>query len=336
MKKISSVLVAVLLFLLCFSYVGCDFLGGDGDGSYTESYDAITGKFVLYESADKRFTYTDTYFDIDGSEGNFSVRYFENGVLKKQGQFKKIVTRVERIGKWCDNLHFNIKCGDEYIHVSTYTESFEPINQFRILQEYDGDTDENYYLSELPFPIGVYVREGANFVAESKHTNSDDYMTPTLDNFTSAIDGYYKLDDEHYFYFLSPKGWETPNGFFLDSYYQYYAPNLQKPIEGFVKGYTYENNTRLLFKTLKDGVDWGNGSEGRINFGYFTVDENDNMREHFGTVDFSNGVLNSFTFEHLSRHWTENELNEWEQNENYRLPDPILYDYKGGTYTKIE
>ena len=58
------------------------------------------------------------------------------------------------------------------------------------------------------------------------------------------------------------------------------------------------------------------------------------MIEHNGTIDFSDEVLNSFTFEHLSRRWTDSEWNEFIKNPDYEMPDAILYDFIGGTYVK--
>lgn len=315
------------------SLIGCDLFEGNKEGQYTKSFDEVTGKYYLYEAADKRFTYTDTYFDIDGSANVFSLKYYENGTLKKEGKIQKIVTKKEYIGKWSNVLHFNVKCGNIAEHISTYTESLDPINQFRIIEEYNNKIDK-YYLSELPFVMGTYVREGATYKEESKNTNKVDYMTPTLKDFTSAIDGYYRLDESTYFYFLCPRGWSTGDGWFLDSYFQYYSPKLSKPIEGFISGHSFENVPTFNMKTLRDLTDWGKGSEGRIDFGYTTFDQDDNMIEHNGTIDFSNGILNSFTFEHLSRRWTDAEWNKFISNPDYHMPDAVLYDFIGGTYVK--
>ena len=78
----------------------------------------------------------------------------------------------------------------------------------------------------------------------------------------------------------------------------------------------------------------GGSNETGIHFGYYSVDKNDSLVEHWGSVDFSDGQLKSFTFEHLSRYWTDEETDEWTKNENYQLPDPIYYEYIGGTYAK--
>ncbi len=334
MKKIFLGIISLLFIIML---AGCDLVsdifGGDTDNIHKSSYEPITGKYVLYDNLDKRYEYTNTYFEIDGSKNNFSLKYYENGKLKNEGSIARIVTYDDRIGKWCNNLHINVKVGSDNHHISTYTESFNPINQFRIIEEYDGK-DDKYYLSELPYVMGTYVREGAEYKKEANNTNKKDLTTPSLDDFTSALNGYYKLDDEHYFYFLNPLGWATPDGIFYDSYYQYYSKELDKPIEGFCKGFTVEQESTIAFKTLKDSVDWLKPSDKRIQFGYYTFDDKDNMIEHFGTVDFKDGVLNSFTFEHLSRPYTDEEWDKFTKDQSYHMPDAILYDYVGGTYTK--
>ena len=335
MKKITKLLALPLLLI---SLTGCDLIedifGRDKSGQYTKEYNAITGKFVLHDAADKRFTYTDTYFDIDGSKGNFTLKYYENGQLKREGKFQKVVTREEKIGQVADNMHFNIKAGNTYDHISTYTESLDPIDQFRIIEEYY-DNDKRYFLSELPYVMGTYVREDKDYKKEATPTTEDNYLIPTIKNFTSALDGFYKLDEEHYFYFLYP----SINSYYTKSYFQYYSPDLSKPLEGFVTGITYTNvdgQTRLNFTYDRQVLIYTTLPPYGIslNFGYYT-ETNEKLVEHWGTVDFSNGVLNSFTFEHLSRPWTDEEMDVWTRDESYHLPDPILYEYIGGTYTKV-
>ena len=171
-----------------------DLIGGDTDTIHKSSYEPITGKYNLYEAADKRYTYTDTYFEIDGSKSNFSLKYYENGKLKREGAIQRLVTYTDSIGKWCNNLHFNVKVGNESEHISTYTESFDPINQFRIIEEYD-QKENKYYLSEMPYVMGTYVRDGASYKEEAPNTNEKNLIIPTLENFTSALNGFYKLDD---------------------------------------------------------------------------------------------------------------------------------------------
>lgn len=322
--------VFIIPLLAVLSLTSCDLVsdifGGDNSNTHSKSYEPITGKFVLYEALDKRVTYTNTYFDIDGSKDNFSLKYYENGVLKKEGSIVKLVTRENYIGSWSDNLHFNVKIGDKNEHIAAYTESFDPLNQFRIINESYNPGEVNYYLSEMPFVMGTYVRDSASYVAEKYHTNTKDYIAPTQDEYTCGLNGTYKLDDDHYFYFLSPKAWHTPNGLFFETYFQYFAPVLNKPFEGWVRAVKYGNTPSLAIKDRehKDGL-W---------FGYYTFDEKDNMYEHWGTVNFANGEVTSLTFEHISRAWSEKEWDDFTKDESYHMPDPIIYEYAGGTYTK--
>lgn len=344
MKKFFTFFLATLYVLLCVSLTGCNLLsgvlGGDNNEVFTKEYEAITGKFVLYKATDERKTYTDTYFEIDGTKGNFSIKYYENGSLKKDGVFQKVVTRIDQVGYWTDNLHFNIKCKDSYEHIGAYTESFDPLNQFRIIDEYSGgDSEIKYYYSELPFVLGTYLREGASYTKESSNLNNPDYTVPTLDNYTAELNGKYQMDNEHYFYFISPKGYVGVNGPYFDSYFQYFSPNLDKPIEGFAHGITYKQSLApprlyltysqqsFYYKSLED-------TERALTFGYMTFDSDDRMREHYGSIDFSDGELKSFTFEHLSRSWTEEEWDKFTKEIDYHLPDAIIYEYVGGTYVK--
>ena len=342
MKKIIKLFVVPLLLV---SLTGCDFLDDlfekEDENNHPKSYEPITGKFVLHDALDKRVTYTDTYFEIDGSKDNFSLKYYENGALKKEGAIVKIVTRQDRIGKWTDNLHLNVKVGKINDHISTYTESFEPLNQFRIIDEYYGDA--KYYLSELPYVMGTYVREGKEFIEEKPNTNKPDYLIPTDNYFTAAINGEYRLDDDHYFYFLNSRGFPVPDGHLYESYFQYYSSALDKPIEGFIWGYSASGANSVkrkdfFIRTYRDTVDWGKEQPGRISFYYNTFEghgEDTDMLFHYGEIDFSNGVLNSFTFEHLSRPWTDAEWKPYLSGEVDRMPDNILYDFKGGTYVKV-
>ena len=343
MKRILKV---VTLPILLISLSGCGLLEGlfekDDDVTHTKSYEPVTGKYVLYEALDKRIAdISNTYFEIDGKA--MSLKYYENGNLKKEGKIQKLLTYADKIGKWTDNLHLNVKVGNKAEHICTYTESFEPLNQFRIIDEYYNPGDAKYYLSELPFVMGTYVREGEKFVEEKPNTNKTNYIIPTDDNFTAAINGEYRLDDNHYFYFLNSRGFPVPDGSLYESYFQYYSSELAKPIEGFIWGYSAEgsdhvNRKTFFIRTYRDSVDWGKEQPGRISFYYNTFEgqgEDTDMLFHYGEIDFSNGVLNSFTFEHLSRPWTESEWKPYLSGEVDRLPDNILYEYVGGTYTKV-
>ena len=340
MKKFIKLL---MLPLILTSLTGCELLeevfGGDTDTIHKKSYEPITGKFVLYDQMDKRVEHSNTYFEIDGSKGNFSIKYYEDGNLKRDGVFQRIVTYENKIGKIVDNLHLNVKFSDGIVeHLSTYTPSLDPINQFKIIEEYKGNSarDEKYYLSELPFVMGTYVREGESYQEEVLAQTETNYLTPTEEFFTCDVNGYFKLDDEHYFYFAFP----GINSMYAFSYFQYYSPSLNKPLEGFVQGKTVTQpyirkelyltySRHVLFDKVFQDLD------NNIIFGYYTFSDQDDLIDHLGTVDFSSR-LNSFTFEHLSREWTDDEWDEFGKDESYHMPDPIHYEYEGGTYTRTQ
>ena len=145
MKK----LVKILLFpLIAATLTGCPMpWEKDTETEHFREYNAITGKFILHDALDERIDCSDTYFVFDGSKGNFSMKYFEHGVLKREGKFEKILSKTDQIGKWCNNLSLGLNLGGrKYDHISTYCENFDPINQFRILEEY-ASMDYKYFFS---------------------------------------------------------------------------------------------------------------------------------------------------------------------------------------------
>ena len=112
----------ITISLLSISLTGCgffeDLFDQDTDVIHTKSYEPVTGKYVLYEALDKRITdISDTYFEINGS--NFTLKYYVNGVLKKDGQIQKLLTRSDYIGYYSDVLHFNVKIGNTAEHIRT-------------------------------------------------------------------------------------------------------------------------------------------------------------------------------------------------------------------------
>lgn len=338
MKK----LVTIFIFLfMAISLAGCDLFdeiaGGDTDTIHKSSYEPITGKFVLYEATDQRLNNPDAYFEFNGSKGYFSMKYYENGVLKREGQFNRVVTHQEYIGQIKDNLHFNVKIGNTTEHIGTYTESLDPIDQFRIIEEYTG-SDTKFYYSELPYILGTYVRDGKEYKEEAKTTQDKDYSIPTVENFTCLLNGKYALDEDTYFYFIYP----YKNDYYAKAYFQYFSKDLEKPLEGFAAGRTYTNigsDTEIIFTYSTQVLMYkagGKSDESGSLFGYYSIDSNDRLVEHWGTVDYNDGILNSFTFEHLSRTWTDEEMDKWTKDLDYKLPDPIYYEYIGGTYLKVQ
>lgn len=183
-------IIAIISLLSSILLPSCQLF--DKEGEHTKSFDEISGKYLLCDAVDKRVDIENTYFEIDGSQGNFSLKYYEHGDLKREGIFQKIITREDLIGRYSDNLHFNVKVGDISEHISCYSETFSPIDQFRIIEEYVGSS-QDYYLSELPYVLGTYVREGKEFTPEKAHTHKVDYTTPNKEEFTAALNGKFSL-----------------------------------------------------------------------------------------------------------------------------------------------
>ena len=319
------------IFLASASLSGCDLFGGDTDTIHKSSYEPITGKFVLHESTNNYSSCTDAYFVMDGSKGNFTLKYYENGELKRDGKFQRVVTRTDRMDKSNDNLHFNVKCTNSIEHISTFTESFEPLNQFRIIEEYNG-SDQRYYLSEFPFIMGTYVREGVEYKEEVAPKR-----TPTKEDFTCDLNGKFMLDETHYFYFLFP----DIDDYYAPALFQYYSPDLTSPKEGYVVGRTYTSVTNrpevlLTYSRQVQIYKPGRDVTQDLLFGYYSFDQQENMIDNWGTVDFSDGHLNSFTFEHLSRCWSDKEMDRYMDDGPSALPDAIAYEYIGGTYSRSQ
>ena len=82
-----------------------------------------------------------------------------------------------------------------------------------------------------------------------RHYKGNVYKTTTKPeisiNPVSELNGKYELDENHYFYFISPKGYTLKDGDYLDSYFQYYAPGLRKPLEGLAHGIYYDDSYTL-------------------------------------------------------------------------------------------
>lgn len=326
---------SLLFSVLALTLTGCIMpWEKDDETNHYRSYEPITGKFVLHDWANKRQEYHDTYFEFDGSKDHYYMKYYENGELKKEGKIAKIISKTDELGKWTNNLHINVETnGNSNDHISTYTESFAPLNQFRILEEYRR-FDERYYLSELPYALGTYVREGAEYKAETYHTNEYDCLVPSDKRINVAFDGTFKMDDDHYFYFLSPKGWILPDeyGYFYDSYFQYYAPGLEKPIEGFADGWLTENHGyQINLKLNRNSVNDWKYPDQKLYLGYYYYDAQGIIDYKYGTVDYSDSVVKEFTFEKISRGWSEEEWNKYVAGKE-DLPDPVQYGFVGGTY----
>ena len=102
-----------------------------------------------------------------------SFKYYENGVLKKEG-----TTRITYFGVENSNapLHLNLNFGNDesgfsvYDYIDCYTEDAkDDLHQFTIISEgyhidpvrSGGVPVRDYHLSDMPYAFGTYVKEGS-------------------------------------------------------------------------------------------------------------------------------------------------------------------------------
>ena len=190
MKKLIKLLV--IPFAL-FSLTGCDLLsgvfgGGESAQNNDKEYDATTGKFCYI---DENKQATDNYFIFDGSKNVMSFEYYESGAKKLAGTFRFVITADKgKDRSYCFMYCFDKKDGEKEDVVYCYSDDFstyETFTQFTIMQEEKKFTNSDklvdfhtYRISELPYKMGTYVREGSSFKEEKdEYLYADQYFIPS-------------------------------------------------------------------------------------------------------------------------------------------------------------
>ena len=169
MKK---VLVSILLFTVGLFLAGCDLIEqidnknvvdlGNGEKSIRWNLVLNDNKYRPVESA---------YFEFN----NEMFKYYEDGILKKEGTHR--ITFFD-INENNAPLHLNLQFGTDdtglsiYDYIDCYTEdSKENLHQFTIISEGyhirplrgGGVPIRNYYLSNMPYALGTYIKEGTEY-----------------------------------------------------------------------------------------------------------------------------------------------------------------------------
>ncbi len=168
MKRIIAILFA---FLMAFGLYGCAFLEmfndkknivdlGEGENFIKWNLVCNNNEYRPVESA---------YFEF--SKDKF--RYYENGVLKKEGSHRITYYGLENE---ISPLHLNLEFGKDstglsiFDYIDCYTEDLkDEFRQFTIMSEgyhikplrQGGVPVRSYHLSEMPYAFGTYVKEGA-------------------------------------------------------------------------------------------------------------------------------------------------------------------------------
>ncbi len=173
--------------LLFTCLVGCETFGGSAK-NYEKEYTPTTGKFCYL---DENKQATDNYFLFDGSKNVMTFEYYENGAQKLSGTFRFVVPSEKgKERSYCFSYCFDKKDGEKEDVVTCYSDSFsdaETFTQFTIMEEekkYQNSDKavafHTYRISELPYKMGTYVREGSSYIEEKdEYSRVDDYFIPS-------------------------------------------------------------------------------------------------------------------------------------------------------------
>lgn len=249
MKKILSILLAILI---AFGLTGCaltEFLDdkkevvdlGDGETAVKWNLVVNDNEYRPVESA---------YFEFDQTD----FKYYENGLLKKQGTHRITFFDVENSNA---KLHLNLNFGTDesglsiFDYIDCYTEDDkDDLHQFTIISQgyhiepirSGGVPVRDYHLSDMPYALGTYIKEGAEqYTYKNGKVN---YLG------CAKLDGKFCDDKGNIIYLLN------------NSYSAKYQTNEYSKYTVYIR---YENKTNATFieGTIKLGYyeDWDTGEK---------------------------------------------------------------------------
>ncbi|MBQ7291097.1 MAG: hypothetical protein IJW76_05175 [Clostridia bacterium] len=167
MKKILAFLLA---FIMMFSLSGCALfeLIHDKDNIVDLGNGEDFVKWVLVQNNNEYSTAKSAYFEFNKD----SFKYYEDGVLKKEGTHRITYYGTENT---ISPLHLNLNFGNDstglsiFDYIDCYTEDTKDnLHQFTIMSEgyhikpprSGGVPVRDYHLSDMPYVFGTYVKEG--------------------------------------------------------------------------------------------------------------------------------------------------------------------------------
>lgn len=288
MKKLCTLFLA--LALLC-SLCGCalsewlhdkDNVVSLGDGN----------TFVKWHLACNDNAYStvrSAYFEFNES----TFRYYEDGVLKKEGTHR--ITYYGAEG-FVSPLHLDLQFGKDgsglsvFDYVDCYTEDArDALCQFTVIREaYHIDAPRSggvpvrdYHLSDMPYAMGTYVREGAQ--RRDYQSGKANYLG------CAALDGTYLDEAGNLFYFLNNSYAYDPESTSYTVYMRYENRAEGSFVEGTVQLSYYEDflsgtphNVALIYVTH------GHNEP--------SPSEDEPLLADFQLMDFNLGEDASFTF----------------------------------------
>ena len=231
MKKSTVIILIFVLVLAVFALSGCDLFSGLKNGtagdaiSYDKELASSTGKWFF---VDEEHNKASTYFEFDGANDAMTFKYFEDGEQKFAGTYRAVRPSEKGndrtyVFSWClDKMD-----GEREDVLYCYADDFSAdansnFKQFTIMQEFkklpmvDGNMyDHTYRISELPYKMGTYVKEGKAWEQErDEYKYANDYFIPN---------GTYALNENVSITFFMTK----PRTYSLFSY-----RNCDKTVEG--------------------------------------------------------------------------------------------------------
>ena len=207
MKRIIKYVLTLLLIIPLFTLSACDLFNGGSNSkkdstTYNEELTSSTGKWYLLNDNKES---SDTYFEFNGSKDIMTFKYVEEGNDKLGGSYR--VVYRENNGQNATTLTFVFKVNsrekEDWLYA--YADDFETdFTQFTTIREErsEGMNDGRIYahiyrLSELPYKLGTYVKQGKEFKEER-----DNYKYA---NYYQVPNGTYSLDEDVYMTFFMPK-----------------------------------------------------------------------------------------------------------------------------------
>lgn len=195
MKRLSAFFLAILF--LALSLASCDFSGSGNDTEkINDALPSASGAWHLMGDED-------TFFTLNGEKGVMSFSYTEDGEEKYHGTFRAVYRGVGEDIQTPLTLLLTRSDKDREDWLDCYTECFkDDFTQFTVMgiEEDLGVTDGTVYthiyrISELPYKIGTYLREGAKYkeekslyrYADSLHVPSGTYALPSGESFTFVM-----------------------------------------------------------------------------------------------------------------------------------------------------
>ena len=316
MKKLLT-LILVLSMILTMSSCALFELLEDNKNIVNLGNGSEFVKWNLVHNNNEYSTVTSAYFEFNKD----SFRYYEDGVLKKEGTHR--ITYYGLKKSTISPLHLNLNFGEDengfsvFDYIDCYTEdSKDDLHQFTIISEgyhidpvrSGGVPVRDYHLSDMPYAFGTYVKE--NTEKYTYKNGKADYRGCAM------LDGTFVDEAGNKFYFASNSYSSDPNSSSYTVYMRYENKANGTFVEGTICLSHYEDfltgephNVALIYVSHGDGEP---AEESGVS-----------AEADYELMDFNFEADDTLSFAYGS-YFSEN--NECDYN-----PENFI----GGTYTKI-